>query len=68
MPLIYEQEVGMTEKQKLEAANFIAGWLDKASVGCLVVGLFQPTHMMGGITGSVVCFAVAITLKIRSVK
>jgi len=60
--------MAMTEKQKLEAVNFIAGWLDKASVGCLVVGLFQPAHMIGGIMGSAVCFAVAITLKIRSAK
>lgn len=58
----------MTERQKLEAVNFIAGWLDKASVGCLIVGLFQPAHMIGGIIGSVVCFAVAIMLKIWSVK
>ncbi|MDY0204657.1 MAG: hypothetical protein RBR49_11120 [Desulfovibrio desulfuricans] len=58
----------MTEKQKLEAVGFLAGWLDKLSVGCLVVGLFQPTHMIGGIIGSLTCFAVAITLKIRSVK
>ena len=54
----------MTEKQKLEAVNFIAGWLDKASVGCLIVGLFQPDHMIGGIIGSAVCFTVAITLKV----
>lgn len=58
----------MNEKKKLEAANFLAGWLDKLSVGCLVVGLFQPSHMVGGIIGSLTCFAVAITLKIRSVK
>ena len=50
----------MTEKQKIEAANFIAGWLDKLSVGCLVVGLFQPSHMVGGIIGSMVCFSVAV--------
>lgn len=56
----------MTEKQKYEAANFIAGWLDKLSVGCLVVGLFQPAHMIGGIIGNATCFAVAITLKIRN--
>lgn len=45
----------MTEKQKLEAVGFLAGWLDKLSVGCLVVGLFQPTHMIGGIIGSLTC-------------
>lgn len=58
----------MTQRQKLEAVHFFSGWLDKTSVGCLVVGLFQPTHMVGGIIGSVVCFAVAITLKIWSAK
>ena len=40
----------MTEKQKLEAVNFI------------------PAHMISGIAGSAVCFAVAVTLKVRSVK
>ena len=61
-------ENNMTEKQKIEAANFIAGWLDKLSVGCLVVGLFQPSHMVGGIIGSMVCFSVAVAIKIWSVK
>lgn len=68
LPLIKKTEVDMTEKQKLEAVNFIAGWLDKASVGCLIVGLFQPDHMIGGIIGSAVCFTVAITLKVWSAK
>jgi hypothetical protein len=57
--------LNMTEKQKLEAANLLAGWLDKVSVGCLVVGLFQPEHMVGGIIGSVICFIVAPAVKIR---
>ena len=53
------------DRQRLEAAGFIAGWLEKASVGCLIVGLFQPAHMAGGMVGSAVCFAVAFTLKMR---
>lgn len=58
----------MTEKQKIEAAIFLAGWLEKLSVGCLIVGLFQPAHMLGGIIGSLTCFSVAIIIKIRSAK
>ena len=58
----------MTEKQKSEAASFLAGWLDKVSVGCLVVGLFQPSHMLGGIIGSVLCFLAGIILKVRVAK
>ena len=58
----------MTGKQKSEAANFLAGWLDKVSVGCLVVGLFQPAHMLGGIIGSVLCFLAGIILKVRAAK
>ena len=58
----------MTKKQKIEAATFIAGWLEKVSVGCLVVGLFQPEHMIGGAIGSITCFMVALAIKIRSVK
>lgn len=58
----------LNDNQRAEAVGFIAGWLEKVSVGCLVVGLFQPAHMAGGIVGSAVCFAVALTLKIRSAK
>ena len=56
----------MDRKQKIEAANFLAGWLEKVSVGCLVVGLFQPEHMIGGMIGSIACFVVAFGIKIRS--
>ena len=56
----------MDKKQKVEAANFLAGWLEKISVGCLVVGLFQPDHMIGGMVGSIACFVVALGIKIRS--
>ena len=58
----------MTSKQKLEAAGFLSGWMDKLSVGCLVVGLFQTQHMLAGIVGSLVCFSVGITIKIWSAK
>lgn len=46
----------MTDKQINAGLDFLAGWLDKASVGCLLVGMFQPAHMFGGIIGNVVCF------------
>ena len=58
----------MEGKQKIEAASFIAGWLEKVSVGCLVVGLFQPEHMIGGMIGSIASFIVALGIKIRSVQ
>lgn len=58
----------MTGKQKSEAASFLAGWQYKVNVGCLVVGLFQPAHMLGGIIGSVLCFLAGIILKVMVAK
>ena len=58
----------MNSKQKFEAANLLAGWLEKLSVGCLVVGLFQPAHILGGIAAAVFCFTAGLILKIRSVR
>ena len=66
--LFIEWRLIMTERQKLEAAIFLAGWLEKVSVGCLLVGLFQPEHMLAGIIGSVVCFIVSLIINIRSAK
>ena len=37
----------MTDNQIKAAVDFLAGWLDKASVGCLLVGMFQPDHIFG---------------------
>ena len=56
------------DRQRLEAAGFIAGWLEKASVGCLIVGLFQPAHMTGGVIGAAFFFATAFVLKIRGIR
>ena len=53
----------MNEKQQQELNAHFAGWLEKTSVGCLVVGLFQPEHMMGGIIGSIVCFFASLAIK-----
>lgn len=58
----------MTDKQIKASMNFLAGWLDKASVGCLLVGMFQPDHMFGGLVGSVVCFLSAWVLRILEVR
>lgn len=58
----------MTDKQIGAALDFLAGWLDKASVGCLLVGMFQPDHIFGGIIGSVICFISAGALKIWGAK
>lgn len=58
----------MTDRQIRASMNFLAGWLDKASVGCLLVGMFQPAHMFGGIIGSVICFLSAWALKVMEAK
>lgn len=55
----------MTEKQKLEAALYASGWLEKVSVGCLVVGLFQRDHILGGLIGAACFFLAGFILKIR---
>ena len=58
----------MTDKQISAGLDFFAGWLDKASVGCLLVGMFQPAHMFGGIVGSVICFLGSASIKIMGAK
>lgn len=58
----------MTEKQVSAALDFLAGWLDKISVGCLLVGMFQPDHIFGGIIGSVIAFLFAGAIKILGAK
>lgn len=58
----------LSESQKQAAVVFLSGWLDKVSVGCLIVGLFQEKHIIGGFIGAGVCFLVGIALKVRSVK
>lgn len=58
----------MTDKQIRASMNFLAGWLDKASVGCLLVGMFQTNHMFGGFIGSLICFLFAWCLRILEVK
>lgn len=58
----------MNEKQWKAVAELSANWLDKASVGCLLVGMFQPEHMFGGLVGSVICFLIALAIKVRSAK
>ena len=35
----------MTDKQIDAAVELFANWLDKASVGCLLIGMFQPDHI-----------------------
>lgn len=54
----------MNERQRLAAMDLLAGWLDKASVACFAVGLFQADHMFGGLIGSVICFLIALVIKI----
>ena len=58
----------MTDKQINAGLDFLASWLDKASVGCLLVGLFQPEHMFSGIVGSVIYFLFSGSIRIWSAK
>ncbi len=58
----------MTDRQKQEFIIFLSGWLEKLSVGCLVVGLFQAQHFAAGLVGGMVCFGISLFLKLRSVK
>ncbi len=56
----------MNEKQIKAFNELLAGWNEKASIGCLIVGLFQREHIFGGIIGSIICFLIALTIKMRS--
>lgn len=58
----------MSERQKIEAAIFLSGWLEKVSVGCLVVGLFQRDHLVGGMIGAIFFFLAGLILKIRGAR
>lgn len=58
----------MTDKQIDAAIELFANWLDKASVGCLLVGMFQPDHIFGGFIGSAICFLFALSLKVWRAK
>ncbi len=55
----------MTENQRKEAALFLSGWLDKLSVACYIVGLFEKDHMFGGIIGCTILFLAALSIKVR---
>lgn len=54
----------MTDKQIEAGLDFAIGWLEKLSIGCLLVGMFQPSHMFGGIIGGLICGLFACSLKI----
>lgn len=58
----------MNKKQLDELNAHFSAWLEKVSVGCLVVGLFQPDHIIGGIIGSIVCFLASLSIKIWSAR
>lgn len=58
----------MNEKQRLALAKFLADWHEKLGIGCLLVGMFQEEHIIGGIIGSIACFIVALTIKIWSAR
>lgn len=54
----------MSDKQIDVAIDFIANWLEKLSIGCLLVGLFQAEHIFGGLIGGIICALFAANLKI----
>ena len=56
------------EKQRIEAALYFAGWLDKLSVAFYAIGIFQPDHMFGGVIGGTILFLVGIGIKVRVTK
>lgn len=58
----------MSGKQIDIAVDFIANWLEKLSIGCLLVGLFQVEHMFGGLIGGIICALLAANLKIWRAK
>ena len=54
------------DKQNLAIAELCTGWLEKASVGCLIVGMFQPDHIFGGLIGATIFFVAALVVKVRT--
>jgi len=58
----------MNEKQWLAMYCYCANWMNMASVAFIVVGLFQPEHVFGGLIGATICGLVGLTLKIWSMK
>lgn len=58
----------MNDKQWQAMHEYFSGWLDKASVGFVLIGMFQPEHMFGGLIGAAVCGLVGPVLKIWSKK
>lgn len=48
--------------------DLLSGWLEKVSVGVILVALFQWKHMLSGVIISVVCLMGSITLKTRRFK
>ena len=43
-------------KKREEVMLFLAGWLEKMSVGCFLVGLFHPAHVLGELIGEAMFF------------
>ena len=58
----------MDENQRREAALYVAGCLDKLCVGCVIVGMFQPDHMFGGLIGGVLFFLAGLIIRVRATK
>ena len=53
---------------KRDAAAYVSGWLDKVSVGCLIVGMFQQDHGIGGTIAAAVFFLAGLILKVRRIQ
>lgn len=58
----------MDDEDKRDAMLYASGWLEKMSVGCLIVGMFQPTHVVGGVFCGLVFFFTGYYFKLRGRK
>lgn len=54
----------MIKAQWDELVDSIAAWLEKMSVGMMVVGLFQEDYRLAGIFGGAGCFIVSTAIKV----
>lgn len=48
--------------------DYFAYWMNKASVGCMLVGVFQTSHIFGALIGAVACYFIGMLIKIWSRK
>lgn len=54
----------LNQAQWDELVDSISAWLEKMSVGIMVVGLFQKDFRVAGIAGGLGCFIVSMAIKL----